>query len=114
MVYFPPSSIYLPTLETISPLVCNTSLVPCFIWGPNLLYWITPVRHKAADADSAPMLLGMPCLVSRQGGCSYHSAAMNLESWELTECHIIFFNNLCPCPPHFEPDRCTNIPCKDF
>ncbi|CAH9117719.1 unnamed protein product [Cuscuta epithymum] len=25
--------------------------------------WITPVRHEAADAESAPMPLAMPCLV---------------------------------------------------
>ncbi|KAK2649390.1 hypothetical protein Ddye_016879 [Dipteronia dyeriana] len=28
-------------------------------------YWITPVRHEAADAESAPMPLAMPCLVPR-------------------------------------------------
>ncbi|KAF3613180.1 hypothetical protein FXO38_36394 [Capsicum annuum] len=35
-------------------------------------YWITPVRHEAADAESAPMPLAMPCLVplSRHGGGS--------------------------------------------
>ncbi|PHT55192.1 hypothetical protein CQW23_03678 [Capsicum baccatum] len=26
-------------------------------------YWITPVRNEAADADSAPIPLAMPCLV---------------------------------------------------
>ncbi|GJX89886.1 DNA-dependent RNA polymerase [Tanacetum coccineum] len=31
-------------------------------------YWITPVRHEAADAESAPMPLAMPCLVPRHGG----------------------------------------------
>ncbi|KAI5311506.1 hypothetical protein L3X38_000232 (mitochondrion) [Prunus dulcis] len=33
-------------------------------------YWITPVRHEAADAESAPMPLAMPCLVPRHGGDS--------------------------------------------
>ncbi|KAA0051336.1 hypothetical protein E6C27_scaffold55G00560 [Cucumis melo var. makuwa] len=33
-------------------------------------YWITPVRHEAADAESAPMPLAMPCLVPRHGGGS--------------------------------------------
>ncbi|KAF3944854.1 hypothetical protein CMV_028715 [Castanea mollissima] len=33
-------------------------------------YWITPVRHEAADAESAPMPLTMPCLVPRHGGGS--------------------------------------------
>ncbi|GLU24474.1 hypothetical protein SLE2022_404050 [Rubroshorea leprosula] len=33
-------------------------------------YWITPVRHEAADAESAPMPLAMPCLVPRRGGDS--------------------------------------------
>ncbi|KAL3518794.1 hypothetical protein ACH5RR_021383 [Cinchona calisaya] len=33
-------------------------------------YWITPVRHEAADAESAPMSLAMPCLVPRHGGGS--------------------------------------------
>ncbi|KAI3489913.1 hypothetical protein L1887_45944 [Cichorium endivia] len=33
-------------------------------------YWITPVRHEAADAESAPMPLAMPCLVPRHGGAS--------------------------------------------
>nr|GMD92236.1 NADH dehydrogenase [ubiquinone] iron-sulfur protein 2 [Ipomoea batatas] len=28
----------------------------------------TPVRHEAADAESAPMPLAMPCLVPRHGG----------------------------------------------
>ncbi|EXB41435.1 hypothetical protein L484_007585 [Morus notabilis] len=31
-------------------------------------YWITPVQHEAADAESAPMPLAMPCLVPRYGG----------------------------------------------
>ncbi|PHT51008.1 hypothetical protein CQW23_10755 [Capsicum baccatum] len=33
-------------------------------------YWITPVRHEAGDAESAPMPLAMPCLVPlpRHGG----------------------------------------------
>ncbi|XLR56270.1 hypothetical protein S83_006942 [Arachis hypogaea] len=30
-------------------------------------YWITPVRHEAAGAESAPMPLAMPCLVPRHG-----------------------------------------------
>nr|GLL46821.1 hypothetical protein CFOL_v3_28611 [Ipomoea trifida] len=30
----------------------------------------TPVRHEAADAESAPMPLAMPCLVPRHGGGS--------------------------------------------
>ncbi|RAL50949.1 hypothetical protein DM860_005305 [Cuscuta australis] len=33
-------------------------------------YWITPVRHEAADAESSPMPLAMPCLVPRHGGGS--------------------------------------------
>ncbi|KAH0903391.1 hypothetical protein HID58_042894 [Brassica napus] len=33
-------------------------------------YWITPVRHEAADAESAPMPLAMPCLVPQHGGGS--------------------------------------------
>ncbi|KAL0283954.1 UNVERIFIED_CONTAM: NADH dehydrogenase [ubiquinone] iron-sulfur protein 2 [Sesamum radiatum] len=33
-------------------------------------HWITPVRHEAADAESAPMPLAMPCLVPRHGGGS--------------------------------------------
>ncbi|KAK5838508.1 hypothetical protein PVK06_007238 [Gossypium arboreum] len=37
-------------------------------------YWITPVRHEAADAESAPMPLAMPCLVPRRGGDSGASA----------------------------------------
>ncbi|KAD0475168.1 hypothetical protein E3N88_44205 [Mikania micrantha] len=37
-------------------------------------YWITPVRHEAADAESAPMPLAMPCLVPRHGGGSGASA----------------------------------------
>ncbi|GJZ10873.1 hypothetical protein Tco_0545632 [Tanacetum coccineum] len=31
-------------------------------------YWITLVRHEAADAESAPMPLAMPCLVPWHGG----------------------------------------------
>ncbi|GJS38385.1 hypothetical protein Tco_0563428 [Tanacetum coccineum] len=31
-------------------------------------YWITPVQHEAADAESAPMPLAMPCLVPRNDG----------------------------------------------
>nr|GEY06660.1 NADH dehydrogenase [ubiquinone] iron-sulfur protein 2 [Tanacetum cinerariifolium] len=33
-------------------------------------YWITQVRHEAADAESAPMPLAMPCLVPWYGGGS--------------------------------------------
>nr|GEY51462.1 NADH dehydrogenase [ubiquinone] iron-sulfur protein 2 [Tanacetum cinerariifolium] len=33
-------------------------------------YWITLVWHEAADAESAPMPLAMPCLVPRYGGGS--------------------------------------------
>ncbi|KAA8521780.1 hypothetical protein F0562_012453 [Nyssa sinensis] len=33
-------------------------------------YWITPVRHEAADAESTPMPLAMPCLVPRHSGGS--------------------------------------------
>nr|GFA95899.1 hypothetical protein [Tanacetum cinerariifolium] len=33
-------------------------------------YLITLVRHEAADAESAPMPLAMPCLVPRHGGGS--------------------------------------------
>nr|GEY49724.1 DNA-dependent RNA polymerase, mitochondrial [Tanacetum cinerariifolium] len=40
-------------------------------YRPNeTTYWITPVRHEAADAESAPMPLAMPCLVPRHGGGS--------------------------------------------
>ncbi|KAM7249949.1 hypothetical protein ACFE04_019728 [Oxalis oulophora] len=70
-------------------------------------YWITPVRHEAADAESAPMPLAMPCLVPRHGGGSgqkgegcegglviYTSGRMNggptdpgfHERWRVLEC----------------------------
>ncbi|KAL5070728.1 hypothetical protein RYX36_021615 [Vicia faba] len=32
------------------------------------IYWITPVRHEAADTELAPMPLAMPCLVPRHSG----------------------------------------------
>ncbi|MCD9644644.1 hypothetical protein HAX54_033032 [Datura stramonium] len=38
----------------------------------GITYWIIPVRHEAADAESAPMPLAMHCLVPllRHGGGS--------------------------------------------
>ncbi|PWA71397.1 hypothetical protein CTI12_AA282160 [Artemisia annua] len=35
-------------------------------------YWIIPVRHEAADAESAPMPLAMPCLIGGGGSVARH------------------------------------------
>uniref|UniRef100_A0A6N2NK57 NADH-quinone oxidoreductase subunit D domain-containing protein n=1 Tax=Salix viminalis TaxID=40686 RepID=A0A6N2NK57_SALVM len=45
-------------------------------------YWITPVRHEAADAESAPMPLAMPCLVPRHEH-AYSSAVEKLLNCEV-------------------------------
>ncbi|GAA0156774.1 hypothetical protein LIER_44122 [Lithospermum erythrorhizon] len=44
-------------------------------------YWITPVRHEAADAESAPMPLAMPCLVPRHGGGSVARHEHRAKGW---------------------------------